>query len=137
MTMLRKNLPKNPAINLLAHAHHQHLMFVTHMHLLLVIFLFIVIIGVICIEMLYSVCTYTQFLQIKYVVFGLAVEHQTCGRVDMGSSFIDRNKNISLFLVTIIWVIVIIVIIVQVNALLETLELTNSARRKGHFALYN
>jgi hypothetical protein len=40
-------------------------------------------------------------------------------------------------LVTIIGVIVIIVIIVQVNALLETLELTNSARRKGHFALYN
>ncbi len=40
-------------------------------------------------------------------------------------------------MVTIIGVIVIILIIVQVNALLETLELTNSARRKGHFALYN
>ena len=31
----------------------------------------------------------------------------------------------------------IIVIIVQVNALLETLELTESAQRKGHFSLYN
>ena len=28
-------------------------------------------------------------------------------------------------------------IIVQVNALLDTLELTDSALRKGHFALYN
>jgi hypothetical protein len=28
-------------------------------------------------------------------------------------------------------------IILQVNALLETLELTDSAQRKGHFALYN
>jgi hypothetical protein len=39
--------------------------------------------------------------------------------------------------VTIIEVIVIIVIILQVNALLETLELKDSAQRKGHFALYN
>ena len=31
----------------------------------------------------------------------------------------------------------IIVIIVQDNALLETLELTESAQRKGHFSLYN
>ena len=31
----------------------------------------------------------------------------------------------------------IIVIIVQVNALLETLDLTESAQRKGHFSLYN
>ena len=31
----------------------------------------------------------------------------------------------------------IIVVIVQVNALLETLDLTESARRKGHFSLYN
>jgi hypothetical protein len=29
------------------------------------------------------------------------------------------------------------VIILQVNALLETLELKDSAQRKGHFALYN
>jgi hypothetical protein len=29
------------------------------------------------------------------------------------------------------------VIILQVNALLATLELTDSAQRKGHFALYN
>jgi hypothetical protein len=31
----------------------------------------------------------------------------------------------------------IIVIIVQVNALLETLDLTESAQHKGHFSLYN
>ena len=36
-----------------------------------------------------------------------------------------------------IGVTVIIVIIVQVNALLDTLELTDSALRKGHFSLYN
>ena len=45
--------------------------------------------------------------------------------------------NISFFVVLIIGVIVIIVIIGQVNALLDTLELTDSALRKGHFALYN
>ena len=45
--------------------------------------------------------------------------------------------NISFLFVSIIDVIVIIVIIVQVNALLDTLELTDSALRKGHFALYN
>ena len=39
--------------------------------------------------------------------------------------------------VTIIEVIVIIAIILQVNALLETLELKDSAQRKGHFALNN
>ncbi len=38
---------------------------------------------------------------------------------------------------SIIEVIVIIVIILQVNALLETLELKDSAQRKGHFAIYN
>ncbi len=38
---------------------------------------------------------------------------------------------------TIIEVIVMIVIILQENALLETLELKDSAQRKGHFALYN
>ncbi len=37
----------------------------------------------------------------------------------------------------IIGIIGIIVIIVQVNALLETLDLTESAQRKGHFSLYN
>ncbi len=42
-----------------------------------------------------------------------------------------------LFLFPIIEVINIIVIILQVNALLETLELKESAQRKGHFALYN
>ena len=41
--------------------------------------------------------------------------------------------NISFFVVPIIGIIVIIVIIVQENALLDTLELTNSALRKGHF----
>ncbi len=39
--------------------------------------------------------------------------------------------------VPIIEVIEVIVIILQVNVLLETLELTESAQRKGHFALYN
>jgi hypothetical protein len=34
-------------------------------------------------------------------------------------------------------IIIIVVIIVQVNALLETLDLTDSAQRKGHFSLYN
>ena len=41
--------------------------------------------------------------------------------------------NISFFVVPIIGIIVIIAIIVQVNALLDTLELTDSAQRKGHF----
>ncbi len=45
--------------------------------------------------------------------------------------------NISFCFVSIIGVIVIIVIIVQVNALLDTLELTDSALHKGYFALYN
>ena len=45
--------------------------------------------------------------------------------------------NISFFVVPIIGIIVIIAIIVQVNALLDTLELTDSAQRKGHFSLYN
>ena len=44
--------------------------------------------------------------------------------------------NISFLVVLIIGVIVIIVIIVQVNALPDTLELTDSALRKGHFTLY-
>ena len=72
------------------------------------------------------------------------MEHDTWGGVDLGSSFLVGNKlnhqncaNISFFLVIIIGVIVIILIIVQVNALLETLELTDSGQRKGHFALYN
>ena len=45
--------------------------------------------------------------------------------------------NISFFVVSIIGIIVIIVIFLQVNALLDTLELTDSARHKGHFSLYN
>jgi hypothetical protein len=45
--------------------------------------------------------------------------------------------NISFCFVLIIGVIVFIVIIVQVNALLDILELTDSALCKGHFALYN
>ncbi len=39
--------------------------------------------------------------------------------------------------VAIIGIIVIIVITLQVNALLETLDLTDSAQCKGHFSLYN
>ena len=34
MTMSRTKLAKNPAIKLLAHAHHRHLMILPHMHLL-------------------------------------------------------------------------------------------------------
>ena len=87
---------------------------------------------------------YTPVWWFLYIIFGLAVEHDTWGGVDLGSSFLVGNKlnnqncaNISFFLVIIIGVIVIILIIVQVNALLETLELTDSGQRKGHFALYN
>ncbi len=67
----------------------------------------------------------------------------SCG-VDLCSSFIGSNKltqqicvNISFFQVAIIWIIVIIVIILQVKALLETLDLTDSAQRKSHFSQYN
>jgi hypothetical protein len=50
----------------------------------------------------------------------------------------QENCGHVLFVVfPIIEVIVIIVIILQVNALLETLELKDSAQRKGHFAPYN
>jgi hypothetical protein len=42
-----------------------------------------------------------------------------------------------LVIVPIIEVIVIIVIILQVNALRDILESTDSAQRKGHFALSN
>jgi hypothetical protein len=49
----------------------------------------------------------------------------------------QNGETFLFFHVNIIGVIVIIVIIVQVNALLKTLELTESAQRKGHFALYN
>ncbi len=45
--------------------------------------------------------------------------------------------NNSFFKFIIIGIIVIIVIIVQVNALLEILDLTESAQRKCHFSLYN
>ena len=45
--------------------------------------------------------------------------------------------NISFLHVAIIGIIVMIVFILQVNALLETLEWTDSAQRKGHFSLYN
>jgi hypothetical protein len=45
--------------------------------------------------------------------------------------------NISFFQVSIIGIIVSIVNILQVNALLETLDLTDSAQHKGHFSLYN
>ena len=65
--------------------------------------------------------------------------HGTCSGGELGSSFLDRSKlcqknrvNISFLLFTIIGLIVIIVIFVQVNALLETLELTDSAWSKGY-----
>jgi hypothetical protein len=50
---------------------------------------------------------------------------------------IEFSIKLFVCLSTIIGIIVIIVIIVQVNALLETLDLTESAQRKGHFSLYN
>jgi hypothetical protein len=80
-------------------------------------------------------------------MFGQAVKHDISCGVDLCSSFVDSNKliklaheicvNISFFKVTIIGIIGIIVIIMQVNAVLETLDLTESAQRKGHFSLYN
>ena len=69
------------------------------------------------------------FLCIKYIVFGLAVEQDSSGGVDLCSSFNDSNKfraeicaDICFCLVLIIGVIVIIVIIAQVNALIDTLD---------------
>ena len=77
-------------------------------------------------------------------MFGLAVEHAISHGVDLCSSFLGSDKfaneicvNNSFFKFTIIGIIVIIVVIVQVDALLETLDLTESAQRKGHFSLYN
>ncbi len=77
-------------------------------------------------------------------MFGLAVEHTIIHDVDLCSSSLGSNKlahemcvNISFFYFTIIGIIVIIVIIVQVNDLLETLGLTESAQRKGNFSLYS
>ncbi len=77
-------------------------------------------------------------------MFGLAVEHAISHGVDLCSSFIRSNKldyeicvNFSFFKFTTMGIIGIIVIIVQVNTLLETLDLTESAQRKGHFSLYN
>jgi len=58
----------------------------------------------------------------------------TCVRVSLTGINSDlKFVNISFCFVLIIGVIVFIVIIVQVNALLDTLELTDSALRKGHF----
>ncbi len=45
--------------------------------------------------------------------------------------------NISFLHGAIIGIIVFMVIILQVNNLLETLDLTDSAQRKGHYSLYN
>ena len=63
----------------------------------------------------------------------------TCVRVSLVAinSHMKFVWTFHFFKFTIIGIIVIIVIIVQVNALLETLELTESAQRKGHFSLYN
>jgi hypothetical protein len=66
-----------------------------------------------------------------YILFGLAVEHNTSGsvtciRVSLTAVNSDTKivETFLFFRVTIIVVIVIIVIIVQENALLETLEST-------------
>ena len=111
---------------------------------IIVIFLIIAIIVIKVIWRRSNTYRYTLFLCIKYIVFGLAVKQDSSGGVDLCLSFIDSNKlwaeicpNISFFVVLIIGVIVIIVIIVQVNALLDTLELTDSALHKGQFSLYN
>ena len=55
----------------------------------------------------------------------------TCVRVSLTAvnSYMKIVLTYHFFLITVIRVIVIIVIIVQVNALLETLELTDSAQR--------
>ena len=63
----------------------------------------------------------------------------TCVRVSLAvlNSHMKFVWTFHFFKFTIIGIIVIIVVIVQVNALLETLDLTESAQRKGHFSLYN
>jgi hypothetical protein len=45
-------------------------------------------------------------------------------------------KIAGMFFLLLLKVIVTVVIVLQVNALLETLELKDSAQCKGHFALY-
>ncbi len=80
----------------------------------------------------------------EYDAPGLAVKHAFVCQADLCSSFLDSNElwhenrgHVLFVVLAIIEVTVIIVIILQVNALLETLELKDSAQRKGHFALYN
>ena len=51
--------------------------------------------------------------------------------------WISKNRGIFLVVCTIIRIIRLIHIMLQVNALLQTLELQESAERKGHFSLFN
>ena len=51
--------------------------------------------------------------------------------------WISKYRNIFLVVCTIIRIIRLIHIMLQVDALLKTLELQESAERKGHFALFN
>jgi hypothetical protein len=50
---------------------------------------------------------------------------------------LQSRRDFPFSLITIIAIIVIIAMISLESAVLETLELTESAGRKGHFALYN
>ena len=62
----------------------------------------------------------------------------TCVRFPLGVLAVSCNEYCMYnFIFTIIRLILIIHIILQVVALLETLELLDSAKRKGHFALYS
>jgi hypothetical protein len=72
------------------------------------------------------------------------VKHDIRCGVDLCSSFLGSNKlaqklfeHFIFYQIAIIEIIDNIVVIVQVNVLLETLVLTESAQHKGHFLLYN
>ncbi len=74
----------------------------------------------------------------------LAVKNCSVIHADQCSSFFGSSNHasekylyVSFVLFTIIEIIEIIEIILQVNALLATLKLTESAGNRGHFALYN
>ena len=56
---------------------------------------------------------------------------------DGGNHWISKWEDIILVVYTIIRIIRLIHIMSQVDALLKTLELQESAQRKGHFALFN
>ena len=69
-----------------------------------------------------------------YVKVGLAVNTAFLVHADQCSSFIGSNNHFCLLLLRLLKLLW---LILQVNALLATLELRESAGRKGHFALYN